>query len=110
MGAIFFLSSWHNVPDLPAGFSNHTGHFIGYGLLGALALRAFAFRHDLTVAAAGRAIVLASAYGVTDEFHQSFVSNRTPAADDWIADTTGAAAAVLLILWAARTRQRRAGK
>ena len=32
------------VPDLPAGLSNHTGHFIGYGALGASALRAFARR------------------------------------------------------------------
>ncbi len=44
MAAIFVLSSQSTIPDLPGGLSNHTGHFIGYGMLGALALRGFAQR------------------------------------------------------------------
>ena len=42
MAAIFVASSQTHLPRLPAGLADHTGHFIGYGALGAAALRAFA--------------------------------------------------------------------
>jgi len=38
------------------------------------------------------AVVLASAYGASDEFHQRYVHGRDPDVKDWIADTIGAAA------------------
>ena len=37
------------------------------------------------------AAAAASAYGVTDEWHQSFVPNRDGNVGDWLADTAGAA-------------------
>ena len=40
---------------------------------------------------------IASLYGISDEFHQSFVPGRTPDVVDWLADTSGALLAVLLI-------------
>ena len=109
MAGIFVASSVHNVPDLPGGLSNHTGHFIGYGLLGAFALRGFsrASWQGVGGQSAWRAVAMASLYGMTDEFHQSFVANRTPAVDDWFADTLGAATAVLVVMWIARMRRRR---
>lgn len=108
MAAIFVLSSASTVPNLPGGLSDYTGHFIGYGLLGGLALRGFAQArwHGVDSRSALRGIVFASLYGITDEFHQSFVAMRTPSVEDWIADTAGAALAVLLILWIARARRR----
>jgi VanZ family protein len=109
MAAIFVLSSQSKIPPLPGGLTNHTGHFIGYGLLGGLLLRGFAHARWQGVDSRGawRGIVFASLYGITDEFHQSFVPGRTPAVDDWIADSAGAAVAVLLIVWIARVRRRR---
>lgn len=35
-------------------------------------------------------VLIASVYGITDEFHQSFVPMRSPSASDWVADTAGA--------------------
>ena len=108
MAAIFVASSLTAVPDLPGGLSNHTGHFIGYALLGAFSCRGFAGARwrGVTVGAAWRGVALASAYGVTDEFHQSFVANRTPAVDDWLADTLGALTGVLIVLAIVRLRRR----
>jgi VanZ family protein len=37
------------------------------------------------------AVLLTSAYGATDEYHQLFVPARTADLRDWIADTTGGA-------------------
>ena len=66
-------------------------HFCVYGLLGTLACRT----------APGRggpwwALVAVSAYGATDGWHQSFGPGRETELGDWVADTTGAAVAVLL--------------
>ena len=43
------------------------------------------------------AIALASFYGMTDEFHQSFVPFRYSHVLDWVADTVGAGLGVLLM-------------
>jgi VanZ family protein len=109
MAAIFYESSQTYVPDLPAGLSNHTGHFIAYAVLAAAALRAMAGIRwsGVTAGTAAGALLLASAYGVTDEFHQRFVTNRFSGVDDWIADTAGALAAVVVALAVARLRRRR---
>lgn len=112
MAAIFAASSMTAVPELPAGLSNHTGHFIGYAILGSLGLRGFAGAtwRGVTPRAAGWSVLLSSAYGVTDELHQALVPNRTPAVDDWAADTVGALVGVLLVLMLARVvGRRRAG-
>ncbi len=44
------------------------------------------------------AVVIASAYGVTDEFHQRFVVMRTPDVYDWVLDTIAAFAGAWLAL------------
>ena len=41
-------------------------------------------------------------YGISDEFHQSFVPGRTPDVLDWLADTSGALLAALLLAWLSR--------
>ena len=109
MVAIFALSSVSGVPDLPGGLSNYTGHFIGYGLLSALALRGFAGARWAAVSSSSgwRAVALASAYGVTDEVHQSFVAARNASFDDWAADTIGAVTGVAVVLLVARSRRLR---
>jgi VanZ family protein len=107
MAAIFALSSSSTIPSLPGGLSNLTGHFIGYGMLGAFAVRGFAGARwpGVSVAAASRAVLLSSLYGITDEYHQTFVAGRTASMADWVADTAGATIAALAILWVARARQ-----
>jgi hypothetical protein len=42
------------------------------------------------------AVLIVSAFGVTDEWHQSFVPGRSCDVFDWLADTLGAALAVTL--------------
>jgi len=50
-------------------------------------------------------VVAVSLYGVTDEWHQSFVPGRASSAADWVADTLGAAvAAGLYARWPAYRR------
>lgn len=107
MVAIFIESSQSYVPDLPAGLSNYTGHFIAYGALGAAAFRGFAGAtwRGIAFPAAWRAVALGSAYGVTDEVHQIFVAHRFPGADDWAFDTLGALVAVVAILTIARIKR-----
>ena len=97
MAVIFAFSSLSH-PDIPFGVSDHSGHFAGYAILGALVLRGFASGRwaGVRTSAAWRSLLFSSAYGVTDEFHQRVVPGRTPALDDWMADTLGAAAAIIL--------------
>lgn len=52
------------------------------------------------------AVVVAAAYGVSDEWHQSWVPGRTPSAADVAADAVGAA----LGAWAAMRRSPVAGR
>lgn len=101
MGAIFFLSSLSK-PPLPQGVSDHVGHSIGYAMLGALVLRALAgvSWQGVTLVRGGMTVVFCTLYGMSDEFHQSFVPGRTAAWDDVAADLRGAilGAAFVLIL------------
>ena len=104
MIAIFLASGMSDVPDLPGGLSGYTGHFIGYAILGALVIRAFAGATwaGVTRGAAVRAVALSGVYGVTDEVHQMFVANRMPDVRDWFADLAGAVLAVMAVLALAR--------
>jgi VanZ family protein len=97
MGLIFAASSIPDLTSLPGNVSDKTGHNIGYALLAALLVRALARgqRSKVTARCALFAAVLATAYGVTDEFHQSFVPGRSPDVQDVLADAEGAAAASL---------------
>jgi VanZ family protein len=99
MVAIFAISSLHEAP-LPEGMSDHAGHSIGYAVLGALVLRAFAGASwpGVTASRALAAIVLSTLYGMTDEWHQSFVPGRTPAWDDVAADFRGAVAGAAFVV------------
>jgi VanZ family protein len=92
MATIFAASSIQNLGELPGGVSDKSGHFIGYALLAVLLLRAFARGrlHDVTWPRVALAIVLATVYGVSDEFHQLFVPGRSADRYDVFADCAGA--------------------
>lgn len=111
MAAIFFASNQSDVPDLPGGLSGYTGHFIGYGILGVLAIRGFsgASWRGVTPRAAVWTVVFCAVYAVTDEWHQSVVPNRFVDPFDWLADVAGAVAGAGAVLVAARLRPRRRG-
>jgi VanZ family protein len=87
--------------QIPGNFSE-VGHFGEYAIFGGLLYSAL--RCDLSrMQAAAVAVCIASAYGVSDEFHQHFVVMRTPDPADWGLDTVGAAVgAVALALIGSR--------
>jgi VanZ family protein len=109
MAVIFLYSSIPDLTSTPFEVSDHTGHFVGYGLLGALVLRALSVGRwgGVTARSAALAWLLSTAYGVSDEWHQSFVPGRSPAFDDVVADALGAAAAIAGIVAAAAIRRAR---
>jgi VanZ family protein len=76
-------------------------HFLGYGFLGALFVRAFWGTRPETdwrmLWLLGAAC--AGLYGLTDEFHQSFVSTRSADPADFVADIVGGATGAWLFAW-----------
>lgn len=105
MALIFFLSAQ---PDLSSGLGTwdlvlrKIVHFASYGLLCLLLWRALRTRMDDRRAALV-ALVIASAYAATDEWHQTFVEGRHGTAVDWLIDTAGAG----LVAMRLRARERR---
>lgn len=79
-------------------------HFAEYLVFGALLANAFSCRLGL-----GKSFLLAllcaSAYGLTDEFHQYFVPTRMCDPLDWLTDTLGAALGSLACVLALRRRR-----
>lgn len=100
MAAIFFLSSRSKLPDLDGGrdLQSVAGHFFAYAALGATLSLLLRWLGWNTVNALLAAIVLATLYGVTDEFHQSFVPNRSPDPKDLLVDFLGATAGALIAM------------
>ncbi len=75
------------------------GHFLGYGLIGLAWLRAWwltmphsRFLHDALLALLGTALVAS-----WDEWHQTFLPNRTGSPVDVLLDCTGAIVLQLLV-------------
>jgi VanZ family protein len=105
MAFIFHLSSESNpLPALTARVWDKLLHLIEYGGLAALLCRALWGEGFGWVTAIIGAIVLSSAYGASDEWHQLFTPGRDSDIYDWFADTLGGAAGsggyrALLIVW-----------
>ena len=93
---IFLLSAMANPPSPGPKFlmKDKLGHWGVYGVLGWLIAIALRRSHNLSLPKTFvLAILIGSAYGASDEFHQRFVPNRTCDVMDWFADTLGASAA-----------------
>jgi VanZ family protein len=104
MAVIFSASSMSDPGAPPGGLSDKAAHFAVYAALGASLVRALAGGRPAAMTA-GRillAILLATLYGVSDEFHQSFVPERTPDVMDVAADALGASAGAVLLTAVAR--------
>jgi VanZ family protein len=91
MSAIFVASSQADLRP-PGGVTNEQAHSAGYAGLGALVARALAggFGARLTGWQAVGAVAMTTAYGVSDEWHQSFVPGRDADPLDVRADAIGA--------------------
>lgn len=99
-GVIFFLSSQPELPypkKMTAEVLSILGHFSAYSILAGLLYLA-----QTTSGISGRrpaaiAIVASALYGLSDEWHQSFVPGRDPSGLDVAVDTIGATVAVLTL-------------
>jgi len=111
MGTIFFLSHQRgdtiDLGEIPG--IDKLAHLLVYGVLGTTVLLAHApeTRKNLPLQTCATTVVVCLLYGISDEFHQSFIPGRMVSAGDVVADTLGAAAACLLWFWRNRRNVRR---
>ncbi len=107
MAAIFVVSHQSSV-SIPFEAPDYYAHGTSYTVLGFLLMRALAGGHlrAMTWSLVLLATVTGSLYGISDEFHQSFIPGRHPSVSDVIADTvgalTGAVAGAALGAWLRR--------
>ncbi len=111
MGLIFFLSAQLDLPHAPGPWLDtllkKTGHAAVYGVLAWFYLRVLRqYFGDGRALTALRlvSIGLAVAYGLSDEYHQTFVPGRNGNLFDVTVDGVGACVAMLLDRWLVRRR------
>ena len=92
--ALIFVLSGQSDPPLPSQVSDTQGHSLGYMGLTITIGRALAggAASGATLRVAAAAWALAAVYAASDEWHQSFVPDRTADPADWLADAAGALA------------------
>ncbi len=102
MVVIFILSHQPKLPQIPGlscleqlDWNDKIKHIVGYGVLGVLLWRAIDDRLPFWRKAC-IVVGVSVLYGMTDEFHQRYVPNRTCDFCDIVADAIGAAGAVAL--------------
>jgi VanZ family protein len=92
--AIFIQSSFPSPDQMPHWHnSDKLLHAIAYGILAALFFRAFYFQTNQRWGSVLLFLVSAlvsGLYGLSDEWHQSFVPARSADWVDWLADLLGA--------------------
>jgi VanZ family protein len=95
---IYWLSDQPSLP-LPMLFEyqDKLHHFTAYFIMGVLAWRNFRHYVASPVTLKIVSILFCSLYGISDEWHQSFVVGRTADSLDWVADTLGASVAIWLL-------------
>jgi VanZ family protein len=93
MALIYYLSSQSDpVPQVTSVVWDKLLHLVEYGGLAVLLARALVGEGLTAGVTLVAAILLTSAYGATDEAHQSKVPQRQADVRDWIVDCVGAAA------------------
>ncbi len=106
MGVVFALSHMSK-PPLPAVLWDlsdkvlHAAEYLPLGYLCARALRGSARRRAVL------GLLVSAVFGLSDEFHQSFIPGRESSLWDWAADLTGSAVGASLLFWGARRRERK---
>jgi VanZ family protein len=107
MAVLFVLSSQSALPEPPGRLSNYHVHMAAYAGLAVTTVRALArgLGHPSWTTVCG-AIAIASVYGLSDEYHQSFVPNREADVLDLAADAFGAlVGAVAVKAWSIIARR-----
>lgn len=100
MGLIFALSSRSKLPRPPGlgpDLVGIAGHFTIYAVLAALLWWALPARTSEQWQRFALALAVSVAYGMSDEWHQSFVPGRDPALFDLGVDALGAVT-ILIVL------------
>ncbi len=83
-------------------YADKVVHGALYAVLAWLACRAL---RGWSVRAAIGTFAVTSIFGAVDEWHQRFIPGRDPTTEDWIADTLGAGAGILVFQTARRRRE-----
>lgn len=89
---LFGLSSipGHEIPTFEFSYSDKVAHCGIYGVMGALCFRALRLTTRLRVVTAILVVpLIVLAYGISDEFHQMFVPQRSSDVLDVVADVIG---------------------
>lgn len=108
MAAIFVVSHQSKV-SIPFDAPDYSAHGLSYAVLGFLLIRALAGGRleAMTWRLVLLVTVIGGLYGISDEFHQSFIPGRHPSVSDVVADTVGsfvgACAGAALGAWLRRT-------
>ncbi len=93
MGGIFYLSHIPELPKVDFGlhYEDKIAHIFAYLVLGLTLILALkgSFIHLSRKKIFWLVILIGSFYGISDEFHQSFVPGRYVEFLDWVADITG---------------------
>jgi VanZ family protein len=95
---IYWLSSKSAIP-MPMLFlhQDKLHHLGAYFMMGVLAWRCFRLFLSTPRVVGLCSVIFCSIYGISDEWHQSFVEGRTADILDWVADTVGAVIAITMI-------------
>ena len=105
MGWIFWLSSQQALPPPPGlsyAIAAVAGHFVLYVVLTLLLLVGLGAWGRESGAKYLIALIVATAYAISDELHQSFVPERQASELDILVDVMGALAAVAIWAWGCR--------
>jgi VanZ family protein len=102
-GLIFLISGQPKETFQRLGFTGQAlsvgGHLIVYFVLMILLVLALRASTKLSNKQAYLvAFLIVAIYGLSDEYHQSFVPGRTPTLMDWLVDLIGAGLALLVLL------------
>jgi VanZ family protein len=110
MAFIFILSSRSTLLEIESGTGeklfNKSAHVIVYGILAWLWWRALTLQRQITWPILLTALTLTVLYGISDEYHQSFVPGRHSRVSDVLFDASGALAMILFIRYTQRIVER----
>ncbi|MCF8006375.1 MAG: VanZ family protein [Methylovulum sp.] len=99
---IYWLSAQPSLPA-PMWFEHQdkVHHAGAYFIMALLVWRTLAYWLSSPLLLAPLSVLFCSIYGISDEWHQSFVEHRSSDTMDWLADTIGAsiAASGLLLFY-----------
>ena len=97
---LFVMTSLPSTMSISVGVSDKIEHFGAYGLLSVFLFLALKFQSKYSVLSdypATFTIIIASLYGIIDEFHQLYIPGRSAEFYDWLADFSGSILAVIIL-------------